>query len=133
MATTMKTPYTALVTRGERFWLSTSRNRALHPGRNLSGPRIWRGSHLLGSEEAGEDHRSRIGHRAAQRRRSGTLRWPLRKPAGASQLQNEAALERRAAASAPRQRLTYTDIGIALRISYQRARQLVLEKLKKDS
>lgn len=46
----------------------------------------------------------------------------------ASRLQNDAALERRAAARVLRDTgLTYTDIGVALGISYQRARQLVLE------
>ncbi len=45
-----------------------------------------------------------------------------------ARLQNEAALERRAAARALRGTgLTYTDIGIALGVSYQRARQLVLD------
>jgi len=135
VATTMKTPYTALVTRGERFWLvHVPEIEHFTQARNLSE-----------AEDMAKDLISSVLKKpvktiaveldiALPKKAVRHLALATKKAGQASQLQNEAALERRAAARVLRDSgLTYTDIGIALGISYQRARQLVLEKLKKDS
>lgn len=130
----VKAPYTALVTRGERFWLvHVPEIEHYTQARNLSE-----------AETMAVDLISSVLKKPAKtisvaldielpKKAVRHLELATKKAGQASQLQNEAALERRAAARVLRDSgLTYTDIGIALGISYQRARQLVLDKLNEE-
>lgn len=125
----MTAAYTAHVTRGERFWV-------------VHVPDV---EHYTQARNLGEAEAMAVDLIATLLKKSPKtitvaleidlpkkalrhLEAAVKKADQASRLQNDAALERRAAARVLRDSgLTYTDIGVALGISYQRARQLVLE------
>ncbi len=130
MVAKVKTRYTALVTRGERFWLvHVPEIDHYTQARNLSEAEVM-AVDLISSvlkkpaRTIAVDLDVGLPKKAVRH-----LELAAKKAEQAGRLQNEAALERRAAARSLRDDngLTYTDIGIALNISYQRARQLVLE------
>lgn len=123
------TEYRAVVTRGQRYWLveipelgQVTQARRLTEAEPMAIDLI---ASVLGKRAKSITVTLDIELPRIARRH---LELAAKKTAQASRLQNEAALERRAAARALRDsRMSYTDIGIALGISYQRARQLVLE------
>lgn len=123
------TTYTAHVTRGERWWIvhvpdiaHTTQARNLAEAEPMAIDLI---ATVLKRSPKTITVDLDIEIPAPARRHLATA---AKKAEQSARLQNEAALERRAAARALRASgLTYTDIGITLGISYQRARQLVLE------
>lgn len=127
----MTTTYSALANRGERYWL-------------IHVPEIdhyTQARNLSEAEDMAVDLISSVLKKPAKtiavdlditlpKKALRHLAAAQKKAEQAGIMQHEAALERRAAARVLRDSgLTYTDIGIALGISYQRARQLVLEDL----
>jgi ribonuclease HII len=129
VAATMTATYTARATRGERFWV-------IH----VPGVDHYTQARNLGEAEAMAVDLIATLLKKSPKNIAVDLEVDLPKKARrhlelaatkadqASRLQNDAALERRAAARVLRDTgLTYTDIGVALGVSYQRARQLVLE------
>lgn len=125
----MTTTYTALASRGERYWLihvpeidhytqAKNLSEAEAMAIDLIASVLKKPSKSIAIELDIALPKKAVRHLAAAQK----------KAEQAGLMQNEAALERRAAARVLRDSgLTYTDIGIALGISYQRARQLVLE------
>lgn len=130
MVAKMTAHYTALVTRGERYWLvhvpeidhyTQARNlsEAETMAVDLIASVLKKPAKTIAVELDVGLPKKAVKH----------LELAVKKAEQAGRLQNEAALERRAAARSLRDDsgLTYTDIGIALNVSYQRARQLVLD------
>ena len=126
----MKAHYTALVTRGERYWLvHVPEIEHYTQARNLSEAETM-AIDLIASVLKKPARTITVDlHIDLPKKAVKHLEMAVKKADQAGRLQNEAALERRAAARSLRYEsgLTYTDIGIALDISYQRARQLVLD------
>lgn len=128
MAEEVKATYQALVTRGERYWL-------------VHVPEIGQYTQARTLKEAEPMAKDLIATILKKPARSITVELEVelpkqarrhldqaaKKSEQAAQLQSEAAGQRRVAARALRDSgMTFTDIGIALGVSYQRARQLVL-------
>ena len=125
----MTTTYTALANRGERYWVihvpeiehytqAKNLSEAEHMAVDLIASVLKKPSKSIAVDLDVTLPKKALRHLAAA----------AKKAEQAGLMQHEAALERRAAARVLRESgLTYPDIGIALGISYQRARQLVLE------
>jgi hypothetical protein len=123
------TTYTATVTRGERWWLIHVPDIAHYTqARNLAEAEAMATdliAAVLNKPARTITVNLNIELPAAARRH---LALAAKKTDQAARLQRAAALARRAAARALRESgLTYADIGIALGVSHQRARELVLD------